>query len=64
MDIEESEQKMKQEWPLLDSIVYLFQQIEEGVEFTENKNPPILGWGVVNTAYLLILRTGGTEKSY
>ena len=39
MDIEESEQKMKQEWPLLDSIVYLFQQIEEGVEFTENKNP-------------------------
>ena len=39
MDIEESEQKMKQEWPLLESIVDLFQQIEEGVEFTENKTP-------------------------
>ena len=33
MDIEESEQKMKQEWLLLDPIVDLFEHIEEGVEF-------------------------------
>ena len=31
MEIEESECKMKQEWSLLDPMVDLFEQIEEGV---------------------------------
>ena len=60
---EESEQKMKQEWSLLDPMVDLFEQIEEGVEFLEDANTPIPGGKVVNIAYLLILRTGGMEKS-
>ena len=34
MEIEESDQKMKQEWSLLDPMVELFEQIEEGVEFS------------------------------
>ena len=59
MDIEESEQKMKQEWLLLDPMVDLFEPIEEGVEFTEAANSQILGGKVVNIAYLLILSTGG-----
>ena len=63
MNIEESEQKMKQEWSLLDPMVDLFEQIEEGVEFAGVANIPILGGKVVNVAYLLILRTGGMEKS-
>ena len=63
MDIEESEQKMKQEWSLLDPIVELFEQIEEGVEFAEGANTPIPGGKVVNIAYLLILRTGEMEKA-
>ena len=62
MDIEESDQKMKQEWSVLDQIVDLFEKIEEGVEFAEGANTPIPGGKVVNIAYLLILRTGGTEK--
>ena len=48
MDIEESEQKMKQEWSLLDPIMDLFEQIEEGVEFAEAANTPIPGGKVVN----------------
>ena len=32
MDIEESEQKIKQKWSLLDPMVDLFEKIEEGVE--------------------------------
>ena len=63
MDIEESEQKIKQEWSLLDTMVDLFEQIEEGVEFEEAANTPIPGGKVINIAYLLILRTGGMEKS-
>ena len=63
MDIEESEQKMKQEWSLLDPIVDLFEKIKEVVEFIEAANTPIPGGKVVNIAYLLILRTGGMEKS-
>ena len=42
MDIEDSEQEMKQEWSLLDPMVDLFEQIEEGVEFAEAANTPIL----------------------
>ena len=34
MNIEESEQKAKQKWSLLDPMVDLFEKIEEGVEFT------------------------------
>ena len=41
MYIEESEQKMKQEWSLLYPMVELFEQIEEGVEFAEAANTPI-----------------------
>ena len=63
MDIEESEQKMKQEWLLLDPIVELFEKIEEVVEFAEAANTPIPGGKVVNITYLLILRTGGMEKA-
>ena len=63
MDIEESEQKMKQEWSLIDPIVELFEQIEEGVEFSEAANTPIPGGKVVNIAYLRILSTGGMGKS-
>ena len=63
MDIEKSEQKMKQEWSLLDPMVDLSEQIEEEVEFTESANTPIPGGKVVNIAYLLILRTEGMEKA-
>ena len=63
MNIEENEQKMKQEWSLLDPMVDLFEQIEEGVEFVEAANTPIPGGKVVNIVYLLILRTGGMEKA-
>ena len=63
MDIEESEQKMKQEWPLLDTMVDLFEKIEEGVDFSESANTPIPGGKVINIAHLMILRTGGMEKS-
>ena len=58
MDIEEIEQKMKQERSLLDPMVDLFEKIEEGVEFVEAVNIPIPRGGVVNIAYLLNLRTG------
>ena len=57
MDIEESEQKMKQECLLLDPMVDLFEQIEEGVDFTEAANTQISGGKVVNISYLLTLRT-------
>ena len=63
MDIEESEQKMNQEWSLLDPMVDLFEKIEERVEFAEAANNPIPGGKVVNITYLLILKTGGMEKS-
>ena len=63
MDIEDSEQKMKQEWSLLDPIVDLFEKTEEGVEFAEAANTPIPGGEEVNIAYLMILRTGGMEKA-
>ena len=63
MDIEESDQKMKQEWSLLDSMFNLFGKIEEG-EVSKAANTPIPGWGVVKVAYLLIVDTGGMEKSY
>ena len=43
MDIEESDQKMKQEWLLLDPMVELFEKNEEGVEFVEAANTPIPG---------------------
>ena len=63
MDIEETEQKMKQEWLLIDPMVDLFGKIQEGVEFTEASNTPIPGVKVVIIAYLLITRTGGMEKT-
>ena len=59
MDIEESEQKMKQEWSLLDPMADLFKLIKEGVDFAEAANTPIPGGKVFNIAYLLIVRTGG-----
>ena len=63
MYIEEGKQKMKQKWSLLDPMVALLEKIEEGVEFEEAANTPIPGGKVVKIAYLLILRTGGTEKA-
>ena len=63
MYIEESEQKMKQEWLLQYPMVELFEQIEEGLEFSEAANTPISGGKVVSIAYLLILRTVGMEKA-
>ena len=44
-------------------MVDLFEKIEEGVDFSEVANTPILGGKVFNIAYLLILRTGGMEKA-
>ena len=43
-------------------MMYLFEKIEEGVEFAEAANTPILGGKVVNIAYLLILVTGDMEN--
>ena len=63
IDIEESEQKIKQKWSVLDPMVDLFELIEELVEFSEAANPPIPGGKVINIAYLLILRTGGMVKA-
>ena len=63
MYVEDSEQKMKLEWSLLDPMVDFFEQIEEVVEFAEAANTPIPRGKVVNISYLLILRTGGMEKS-
>ena len=59
MDIEESEQKMNQEWSLLDPMVDPFEKIEEVVEFAEAANTAIPVGKVVNISYLLILKTGG-----
>ena len=53
---------MNQEWLLIDPMVELLEQIEEGVEFAEAANIPILGGKVINIAYLLILSTGRVEK--
>ena len=44
-------------------MVDLFENIEEGVEFTEAANTKIPGGKVVNIAYLIVLRTGGMEKA-
>ena len=63
MNIEEIDQKMKQEWLHLDPMVDLFEKIEEGVEFAGAGNTPTPGRKVVNIAYLLILRTLVMEKS-
>ena len=63
MDIDESDQKMKQEWLLLDPMMDFFEFLKEGVEFAEAANTSIPGGKVVNIAYLLILRTGGIGKS-
>ena len=63
MDIEESEQKMKQEWSLLDQMVDLFEQIEEEKEFSEVSNTATPGGKVLSISYLLILRTRWIEKS-
>ena len=63
MDIEESKQNMNQKWSLLDPMVDLFEQIVEVVEFAKAANTPIPGGKVVNIGYLLILWTGGMEKS-
>ena len=54
---------MNQEWSLLDPMVDLFEKFEEGVDFAEAAKTPIPGGKVVNIAYLLILRTGGTKKA-
>ena len=59
MNIEESDQKTNQEWLFLDPMVERFEQIEEGVEFSEKANTPIPGGKLDNIAYLLILRTEG-----
>ena len=44
-------------------MVGFFEQIEEGVEFVAASKTPTPGGKVVNITYLLILRTGGMEKS-
>ena len=48
MNIEESDQKMKQEWLHLDPMVDLFEKIEEGVDFSEAANTQIPGGKVFN----------------
>ena len=62
MDMKKSEQKMKK-MLLLDPMVNLSEQVEEGWEFEEAADTPISGGKVVNIAYLLIISTGGMEKS-
>ena len=49
MYTEESEQKMKQLCSLLDTIVDIFEKIEEGVDFAEAANTPIpwRGWSTL-----------------
>ena len=47
MDNGESEQKMEQEWCLLDPITNLFEQMEEGVELSEVATTPKLVGKVV-----------------
>ena len=44
-------------------MVDLFKKIEEGLDFAESANTPIPGGKMVNTAYLMILKTGGMEKA-
>ena len=44
-------------------MVDLFEKIEEGVDFAEAANTPIPGGKVVNITYLLIISTGGMERS-
>ena len=58
MYIEENEQKMNQEWFLLDPMLDLLEHIEEGVEFAEAAKTPIPGGEVVNISCLLMPRTG------
>ena len=64
MDIEESDQNMKEEWSLLDPMVDIFEKTEEGLDFTESDKTLIRGGKVVNIAYQLILRKGGMEKAH
>ena len=45
-------------------MVYLFEQIEEVMEFAEAASTPIPRGRVINIDYLVILRTGVIEKSY
>ena len=54
---------MRQEWCLLDPSVKLFEQIEEGVDLSVDASTPTSGVQVVNILNLMILRTGGIEKS-
>ena len=54
---------MKQKWSLQDPMVDLFEKIEEGLEFAEAANNPTPGEKLVNISYLIILKTGGMEKS-
>ena len=63
MYIEESEQKMKQEWSLLDPMVDIFEQIEKWVKFVEASNTTIPGGGVASIAYPLIFNTVGMENA-
>ena len=63
MDIDDIDQKTKQEWSLLYPMVDLFKQIEEWLEFAEDSNTTTPGEKFANMAYLLKLKTGGTEKS-
>ena len=53
---------MNQEWLILDPMVDLFEKIEEGLELSEAANTPTPKGKVINTAYLMILRTGGMEN--
>ena len=62
MNVEESGEKKKQEWSLLDLMVDLFDKIEEVVELTKAINTPIPGLKLVNITYLMILRTGAIEN--
>ena len=54
---------MNQECSIIEPMVDIFEQIEQGVEFVEAANTPIPEGKVVNIDYLLILRTGGMENS-
>ena len=54
---------MKQECYLLDPMVYFFEKLRKEWSLRKLLIPQSQGGGVVNIAYLLILRTWGMEKT-
>ena len=54
---------MKHDCSLKDSMMDLFDKIEEGAQLSKAGKTPIPGRKVFNITYLLIIRTEGMKKS-